>query len=260
MSDTTEDDLYSDPDLEDLPGEEAEEGHEEGVDGDEGQGAEGREEDAQGDDARAQGQEGRRVSQPGRAERRVQEALRKAKEAEERAAALERQLSVRPRPAEPTAAQLAEQQRQEDERLSLMDPIQASRYLLDKQGRQFADQIAALRRETADSADRAAYQAMQASQPLAKKYAEDVERVVAEQAANGYQVKRSEALKWVIGNAFLNKASSETKKQKAAGAARVAGQTVSGRGAGGDTAPEPRGRRNDDSLEALERRLKGKFI
>jgi hypothetical protein len=223
----------------------------EGQGGDDGEGAQNAEID--------QGQARQEDVAPSRSNERVRRATAEAKEAKERAAELERQLTAlrQPQSQGPSPADLARMQAEEAARLEMMQPHEQFQYLLNKQQQATMQQMAHFQRQQADQVDRMSFEARQARDPLAKKFASDVERLVTEQGALGFQVKRETALAYAVGQAVLAKASKATAKQRPAAAGRVAGNTVpANRGAGGDTRADRTARGGDD-LSAIESRLKG---
>ncbi len=262
MSDTS--DLSLDLETEDLIHEEADENQVEGEAGDEGEEGLQNETEVQNDAGRDGSKEGldtrsSRANHTVRAAReRAQAAERRALEAEARAASLQTQ--IQQALARPDPALLARQQQEEAARLEMMAPHEQMQYLMQKQAKMQEQALLNVQRQTADTLDKIQFDALQASNSVAKKFASQVEKVVAEQAANGFQVKRQEALAYVIGKAVLAKGSTAAKTQKAAAAARVSGATVSRGGAGGDVRADRRGAARSGSVDERYAHLKGVSI
>jgi len=159
----------------------------------------------------------------------------------------------------PDPAALLRQQQEEQQRLEMMAPHEVAQYLAQKSEQRVAVQLQIMQRQQADAMDKIAFQGLKRDNPLANKYEKEVERLVAQEAAKGITVQRETALAFVIGEFVLKNAPAAAKRQAAAAAKRVTGNTVNPGGAAGDVASEPRGRSGND-LAALERRLAGKFI
>ena len=185
----------------------------------------------------------------------VRDLRARSQESERRVAEMERLLvALRNTPAQPSPAEQLRQQQEEQERLSLMQPHEVAQYFATRSEQRLTQQLQVIRRENAEANDRVAFEALQARDPIAKRFSADVEKVVAEQAAQGMTVRRELALNFVVGKAVRDRAVAAAAKQKPRGAARVAGQTVAAGGrAGGDT-PSERGNRAG-GLDALEARL-----
>jgi hypothetical protein len=103
-----------------------------------------------------------------------------------------------------------------------------------------------------DRLDQIEFRALVASNPVAKRFESQVEKLVRQEAAKGYSVTRETALKFALGEALLEKTKSAAGKQKPAGAARVAAQTTRTTRAGADVGSE---RARAAGVNALEKRL-----
>ena len=254
--------LVDDDDI-DLPGDEDGEGNEtEGrSDGDEGQ--EGDAEDEGGDAGEEGDEEGLAEPAPRRARQtaseRVRESRAQVREANERAARLEREIAeIRAQQQRgPSAEEIRHQQAVEAERLSLMSPDERADYRIAQAEHRLRNEMQQTRLQLAEQADQSSFRALQATNPLARKYATDVEKVVADQKARGMIVNREVALKFVLGEKLYEKSMATGGKAKKAGAARVAAQTGNPGRAAGQATSERGSRRGDDSEAALERRLAG---
>lgn len=163
--------------------------------------------------------------------------------------ALERQLAEFRRP---DPALLARQQAEEAERVAMMAPHEVAQYFANKAASQVQQQQQTFQRQQMDALDRIEFRGVVAANPVAKRFEDRVEKLVAEQAALGYSIKREQALKYAIGEAVLAKANGAAGKQKPAAAARVAASTTRRSGPGADV-PTDRGAR--DSQAARAKRL-----
>lgn len=226
---------------------------------------EGNAESGAGDDeGQVRGQDGRasqdgnerseRVSRPNdtirtlRAERQAAENL--AREQALRLEALERAIQQQNRP---DPAFQARQAQEEADRVAMMAPHEVAQYFANKSQQQMQQQMMQQHRQQIDALDRIDFRGQVATNPLAKKFESDVERVVAEQARNGFSIKREEALAYVVGKAMIAKAGTAAKGQRVAGAARVASQTTRRSTPGGDVQNDAANR--GGSKEALVKRL-----
>ena len=249
MSDTT---LFDDPSLlEDeldaaaeipSPEDEAPEGTDQGEDGGQGQGQTQQE-------GGEQSRVGRRPASDTIREtrRRAQEAERQLAETRERMAALERAVQARN---QPSPADLARQQQERADRLAMMAPHEAAQFIVNEGLQQQQQTLQAMQRQQLDALDRMEFRGLVASNQTAAKFADRVEKLVAEQAAQGYSIKREQALKYAIGEAYLAKAPKAGATQRAAAAGRVAANTVTRGAPGGDVAAEERARGNTAAARA----------
>ncbi len=255
--------LVEDDEIEIPGGDEDGEGHEaeDAADGDEGQ-----EDDAPGEEeGDDEGQEGHVADPPARRSRgteTVREAKRAAKAEKDRADRLEREIAeirqMQSAPRQPTAAEIAAEAAQEAERLALMAPHEQVQYLVAKEMNKVNATLHQTRMHLAEDADKAAFRSLQTSNPLARKYATDVEKVVSDQKARGFTVDRETALKHVLGTRLFEKSMQTTGKERRAGASRIAANTTRAARPGGSQGSERGDRRGgDQSLDALERKLAG---
>jgi hypothetical protein len=107
--------------------------------------------------------------------------------------------------------------------------------------------VQSTQQQNAEFADRTAFQAQCAVNPLYAKYAPKVEGKLAELRTQGSNVSREAILRWMIGDAAIARMSSkEGKKEVRDAQTRVRRQTVRPPGGGSDTAAT---RRREDSLE-----------
>lgn len=197
--------------------------------------------------------------EPTRAERRVAEAVRRAKDAEAERDRLRVEAdNLRRAQAQPSPQQIAEYERQEQERLALMDPVQQTQYLLGKQQQQFQQQINALQFQTWDNGDKVHFDALAARTPAYAAVAADVEKLLAAERAAGRQgANRETVAQYLIGKRAVERASRAKTKQGKQGQQRIAQQAGRPGAAGSDVSAPGRKSGRDDSLAALEKRLAG---
>lgn len=259
MSDTSivdDEDFAGGPDEEEI---QDADGEDEGGDGQEPDGetpGDGQVEGAQGD---AQGDEGHVAAARSRASQRIQKEIARRKEIEQKYSTLEREIAEIRAAQQAPRPDPAEQQRLaqiEAEQVALMSPAQVAQYYAEKTRREMQAERQQDRAFLQEQNDRANFTALQATDPLARKYADEVERVVQEQKRNGMTVSREVALNFVIGQAMRKRAGAAGTRQGKAAAVRVSGaQTRPGR-TNGDASGDRGGRRSGDLNEAdLERRL-----
>lgn len=187
---------------------------------------------------------------------RAQQAEREAKETKEKAERLERELADlrATRNAGPSEAEQAAHRAAEEQRLALMTPEERTDYRFDQLRRENAMERNRDRMNMQEQADAASFRSLQATNPVAKKYAADVEKLVAAEKGKGMIVPREVALKFLLGEKMLERASTGTAKDKKAAAARVDSAKTRPTRSGGDTASD-RGRKTADFDErAFERK------
>lgn len=259
-------DVDNDDDLDPTLGMEDDDGEgDEGAsaDGDEGQGDEedgeddGAEGDVQEDDGEGVEPRQRSQSQNRRPNGRIRAAQERARVAEQRVARFEQELQqlrqqLQP-PQGPTQEQLAAWQRQEEEQLSLMSPVEQLRYIEQKMQRQFQGQMQQQQRTLQEDMDRRNFATLTQNNPLARRLARDVENLVQERRAAGETVPREVALAFLIGREAIAKATG--RKPDARSQRRVEGTRTRTTNATGQGQGDRRASRNDDSEEALARRL-----
>lgn len=223
---------------------------EDAADGAEGEGS------AEGDGAElADGQEVEgEPRRPTRGEQRFQTLSRSAKEATERAAKAE----ARAAEMEARLARL-EQPRQEQprgkspEELALMTPDELISYRLGESDKRFQSTLQQIQFATYEQGDKSAFEAMKASNPLARRVADKVETKLAEMRQQGQNVDRVRLAKFLIGEEVWEKNATAKAKQGADGQRRIQRQTTRpGSQQRSDTAPN-RGKMSE--AEAREKRL-----
>ncbi len=215
--------------------------------------------DESGDDAQT-GQEletdqtQERVDRRSRRDDQIREELRAAREHTARVEAELRQLQqAREQPRQP----VEESEEAFQARLALLDPDTRQDVKLDRALKRQAQQLALQSFAMLDRADKAAYDAKAANDPIYRKYAQDVEATLAEARKRGWDINRESALYFVRGRASsMNQGKPSPAKQQAQ--RRVQSQQARTTGGRGDESREQRQRRyapNDNSPEAVRSRL-----
>lgn len=255
-----------DDDETEIPGGEDGEGDEDqgNANGDEGQGEGDEEGDAGGEEDDGQEQEG--LTDPparrGRASESVREAKRTAKADRDRADRLEREIAeirqAQNAPRQQSPQEIAAEAEREAAHVAMLDPAAQVQYYVAKAMQPINANLHQTRMQLQEQTDRAEFRALQTSNPLARKYATDVEKMVSDQKSRGFTVSREIALKQVLGERLFEQSMKNAGKAKKAGASRIAAATGRPGRATGEASSDRGGRRGgDDSIEALERRLKG---
>ncbi len=145
-----------------------------------------------------------------------------------------------PRPAQESPEMRAQ-------RRALMTPQEVMQEDLREAKDGFTQQITQMQWQNAETADRTAFQAKCASNPLYAKYAPKVEGKLAELRTRGINSEREVLLKYLIGEAALDRMSSKEGKQEVRQAQqRVRRATVRPSNSGSDEAAT---RRREESLE-----------
>ena len=105
-----------------------------------------------------------------------------------------------------------------------MTPEERLTYQFQQSEQRHQQQLREIQRQTQECPDRLAFQVMQASSPVAKKYAGEVERLFQEQYRKGGFVDRQTILKFVVGEKVLARGQQVAPKQRRQAAQRVAQQ------------------------------------
>ena len=224
--------------------------------GDEGGGASDETRQGRDQDGRASQDGNERSPRVSRSSERIRSLSERIKEEQIRREALERQIAELNRP-DPQA--LARQQAEEAERVAMMAPHEVAQYYANKSQQQMQQMLHRQQIQQMDKLDQIEFRSMVSTNPLAKRYADKVEEIVAEGARNGNMIPRANALAYAIGQDALKNASAAAKPQRAAGAARVAANTVRRGTPGGDVGSDASTRGNN-SKAALEKRLANVII
>jgi len=181
---------------------------------------------------------------------------RRAKEAEERAKKVEEDLQRFQQ--QRTHQDRAAWEAAERAKLDNMLPDERAAYIADQRFNQMQFQLQQTQFQMAEMAEKASFEARASVNPTYAKYADRVEKVKADYLKDGKNVSRENILYHLIGKDALEKGTKAGARMRANGAAKKAaakGRPASGRG---DMAGGRRGQ--DDSLEALESRLKDQYI
>ena len=206
------------------------------------------------DDENEEGQVSPEPRSQNRASRAIVEAKRSAREAADRAARLEREVAeLRQQRQQP----LQETREQEEARLALMSFEERIEYKLEKATRDHERQLALVQFQSADAADKAAYEAKASYNSVYKKYSAEVEKLLLSERQAGRTYPRETILKFVLGERVMN-AKPQIDKQRREAQQRVNKQRTVPDGGRSDRSSSRE--RNGDTLLDLERRLDGKFI
>lgn len=196
---------------------------EQGEGGDDGEGhAEGHErgqgEENEGDEGRQAGGVNRAERAPGRASNRLQTLRNENRQLAEQTARLQRDFEeLRRQQAQPRA----EDPGLEAQRLAVMMPEERIEYRFQQSEQRHAQQLRQIQRQTAESSDRSAFMALQASQPVAKRYADKVEQLFQQEFGKGNFVDRQTILNYVVGQAVLARGAQDGAKQRTQARQRV---------------------------------------
>lgn len=195
------------------------------------------------------------VRTQGRGQGRIQRLSAALKEERARARRLEEQLG-RGGGNQPSAAELARAQEAEQARLAMMSPEERIEYRMNQQEHRHRLELAQVRFETADAADKTNFDALCRSNPTASRLRDRVETVLAAERARGTNYPRETVLKFVIGEQALKGAPRAKRRDEKAAEGqrqRQAGRPGSGRsdvGNSGGRKDERQARR--ERLENLE--------
>ncbi len=254
--------IFGDDDDDDLGGqpheEEIQEADDAGLDDDEsGDEAEAGQESP--DEEAEEGQVDDEARRPSRATSAVQKAKSLAREAAAKADRLERELQELRAERERARQPQGETPEQEAAKLSLMTAEERMDYKFEKATQAHQRQINLIAFQSADNADKAAYQAKGAYDPRFKKYEADVERLLAEERKAGRSFPRETILKFVLGEKVMA-SKQDIQRQKDAGKRNVDRQRTQADASRSDrSAPRTRvGTGN--TLADLEKRLDGVVI
>ena len=184
--------------------------------------------------------------QPSRSESRIRSLTEESRQAKQELAETRRRLDelsrqmAQPRPQQETVAQRAE-------RFSMMTPQEQIAETLRESEQRHAASMNQMQMQMLDTADRTAFQARAASDPLYAKWGPKVEGKLAEMRAKGQNVERDVLLKFMIGEAALERRSSkEAKTEVRQAQRRVNAQRTRPTNSGSDTQAQ---RRTGSSVE-----------
>lgn len=195
----------------------------------------------EGDEAEDDDQEGSsgRVVPKGRSANRIAALRNESRQAAAENARLKREL-------EEVRQQQVSRQREADpeierQRLELMTPEERMEYRFDKARQEDRQERVALQRQIWDGNDRANYQALVASNPLATRHKDEVERLFQDQMRRGKVTSREIILKYVIGEHAFKSAPKARQQQQRDGQRRIAQQTTRPSNGRGDVQGSRRG-------------------
>lgn len=179
----------------------------------------------------------------------VQTAKRAAKENAERAERAEQRLAEIERDRQ--GRQTLEEQRLEAERIALMPPEEKFDHLLRRQEERTRQEVGALRFQMQDAGDRVAFESRCARVPAMEAVRDEVERQIAELRRGGGNTTRETLATYLIGKRAIESAGRLKSKQAAKGAANIQRQTARPvQGSGGVPAGDRRGGGDDRSARA----------
>ena len=186
------------------------------------------------------------AAQPSRRDTRIQTLADEARQAKQELAETRRRLDDLSRQMTQPRVQ-AESPEQRASRFALMTPQEQMSETLRESEQRTVALVQQVQMQSADAADRAAFQSRAAVDPLYAKWGPKVEGKLAELRARGNNVERDVLLKFMIGEAALERRGSTVGKAEVKQAQRrVASQKTRTTNSGSDTAPQ---RRQQTSLE-----------
>ena len=163
----------------------------------------------------AQGQE-----RLGRAGKRIQSLREAAQRERERAAQLERELAQERQQRQQPQQPREETNEEFEAKLALVENFEdRTRMRLERSEKRHQRELLMLRLQTADATDKAAFTAKAAYDPYVKKYANEVEQLLAEERRQGRDYPRETVLDFIIGRAA--RTNPNRGKQKQAGQDRI---------------------------------------
>lgn len=131
----------------------------------------------------------------------------------------------------PSQEQLRLAEQQERDRLALMSPEERFDYRLTQQEERHRRDLAQVRFETADAADKTAFDQLCARNPQAARLKDRVEQALAAERAKGFTYPRETVLKFVIGESVLKSAPrAQNRQQREASEQRQRQQARPGQG------------------------------
>jgi hypothetical protein len=194
--------------------------------------------------------------QPSRAARRITSLSKRLKELEtELQATRARQVHVDPATAAEQQRLQAERDRAEDERVIMGgDAAEIARHFGQKAVKPLEQRLNLVQFQTYDANDKLAFQTLVVAKPHLGNVAEEVEKVLASERAQGRFPPRETIAYYLLGKRAADRAARAKGKQTRRADADRARQTVrSGRGAASDAAPA--GRSRGDTPDARRKRL-----
>ena len=201
----------------------------------------------------AQDQPAREPDRPSRRENRIQTLRNELRERDQRLADTNRRIDELLQRQQPQHQ--GESPEQRAQRFSLMTPQEQIAETLRESEQRHNATLSQMQTQMLDTADRTSFQTKAAVDPLYAKWGPKVEGKLAELRANGNNVEREVLLKFMIGEAALERRGSKEGRQETRQAARrVQGQRVRPTNSGSDTQTQRR------QQTSLERRLENESI
>lgn len=209
-----------------------------------------------------------RQRQPSRAEARIRALTREIDEERRQRQQLEQQLSQARTPLQPPSDPNAERERerQEIERIAFVaqsqghDPAGAiARYYSEQSEKRIREALQLSELRTADAMDRQTFSAIQREEAIARRLGPRVEEELTRMRRLGINPTREQILDLLVGQEVRRKAKKQIETQRRRGAQQIAAQTTQPAQTHSTAQPE-RNRRDDNSIEAVEKRLENVIL
>lgn len=209
-----------------------------------------------------------RQRQPSRAEARIRALTQEIDEERRRRQQLEQQLSQArtPPPQAPDPNAERERERQEIERIAFVaqsqgqDPTGAiARYYSEQSEKRIREALQLSELRTADAMDRQTFLAIQREEAIARRLSPRVEEELTKLRRLGINPTREQILDLLVGQEVRQKAKKQIESQRRRGAQQIAAQTTQPAQTRSTAQPE-RNRREDNSIEAVEKRLENVIL
>lgn len=217
------------------------------------------ESEAEGEDAPETGgtlQPRQEQKRPSRAETRIRNLTREIEEERRQRQALEQQISQLRTPvaAVPDPRIEREREQAELERVQMMMPHEVAAYYARKAEESVNQRLLQGQLETRDMLDRISFTALQREDALARRLAARVEDTLTEARKQGMNPTREAILNLLVGQEIREKARKQIETQRRQGRRQIAAQTTVPAQTRSTAASERR-RQDDNSIEAIEKRL-----
>jgi hypothetical protein len=152
-------------------------------------------------------------------------------------------------------------QRQENERLAMMQPHEIAAYTEQKLRNEFQGQLLRTQVETRDLVDKQMFDSLKARDRDAVRHADTIEQLLIEARNRGANPTREFLLNTIVGAEYRKTRAADEAKLRRRGARQIAAQTtLPGGGRSAVSNGSRRAAREDDSDEAFERRLRNTRI
>lgn len=183
-----------------------------------------------------------------RAQRRVVEAVKAANAAKAEAAELRTRLNALEQAQ--AGRQTAQQEIEERERVALMSPDERTEFLVKKVEQNFGRQISQLQFQSADSADKTAFDGLCARNKAFAAVQDRVEELLAQERRAGSNPRREVVAKYLIGELAIQRASRAVNKQTKDGQSQIRRQTAKPGGGARSDIGGGQGRTSDKAARA----------